>query len=72
MRGTLYRVQLWPNGRWDRQPWRVVVAESEDEAARKATGEPVAKAAEDEVPPVKLRARVVRAGSGQPVSFYAA
>ena len=35
----IYQVQLWPNGRWDQQPWRKVAASNEDEAAFKATGE---------------------------------
>ena len=39
----IYQVQLWPNGRWDRQPWRKVAASNEDEAAFKATGERLSK-----------------------------
>jgi hypothetical protein len=73
MQSNLYRVQLWPNGRWDRRPWRVVVAEDEREAAYKATGENLEPADHDDRnPPLKLRARVLRSGAGQPTAFYSA
>jgi hypothetical protein len=70
MYSNMYRVQLWPNGRWDRQPWRMVAANSEDEAAYKATGEHLEKAG-SEGPRVKLRARVMPPGArGQVTPFY--
>jgi hypothetical protein len=74
MQPNMYRVQLWPNGRWDRQPWRVVVAKSDAEAAYKATGELLEKADldDDRGLRVKLRARVIRSGAGQPIAFYSA
>jgi hypothetical protein len=68
---NMYRVQLWPNGRWDRQPWRMVAANSEDEAAYKATGERLEKAEAVAGPRAKLRARVMKTGPyGEATSFY--
>jgi hypothetical protein len=66
---NMYRVQLWPMGRWDRQPWRIVAANSEDEAVYKATGERLEELQAG--PRVKLRARVMKHGPcGQAMSFY--
>jgi hypothetical protein len=70
MYSNMYRVQLWPNGRWDRQPWRMVAANSEDEAAYKATGERLEKGVEIAAR-AKLRVRVMTPGSdGQATPFY--
>jgi hypothetical protein len=65
----IYQVQLWPNGRWDRQPWRKVAASNEDEAVFKATGERLSK----ERRYGKIRARVIKhAAYGPPATaFYA-
>jgi len=63
----IYQVQLWPNGRWDRQPWRQVAASNEDEAAFKATGERLSKAGNH----AKIRARVIKhAAYGPPATVY--
>lgn len=72
MYSNMYRVQLWPDGRWDRQPWRLVAANSEAEAAYKATGERLEKAASAVGSRVKLRARVLMPGPySEATSFYA-
>ncbi len=72
MYSNMYRVQLWPNGRWDRQPWRVVAANSEDEAVYRATGQQLEKADVTAAPRAKLRARVMKSGfCGQVTTFYA-
>jgi len=71
MYSNMYRVQLWPNGRWDRQPWRIIAANNEHEAAYKATGERLEQADSEQGPRVKLRARVMKPGTcGQATSFY--
>jgi hypothetical protein len=63
----IYQVQLWPNGRWDQQPWRKVAASNEDEAAFKATGEQLSKVG----PHNKIRARVIKhAAYGPPATAY--
>jgi len=63
----IYQVQLWPNGRWDQQPWRKVAASSEDEAAFKATGERLSKDGHH----AKIRARVIKhAAYGPPATAY--
>ena len=63
----IYQVQLWPNGRWDRQPWRKIAAGSEEEAAFKATGERLTKEAQHG----RIRVRVMKdAPYGPPASVY--
>ena len=63
----MYQVQLWPNGRWDRQPWRKVAARNEDEAAYKATGERLSKEGRQG----KIRARVIKhAAYGPPATAF--
>ncbi len=63
----IYQVQLWPNGRWDQQPWRKVAASNEDEAAFKATGERLSKVG----PRDKMRVRVIKhAAYGPPATVY--
>jgi hypothetical protein len=69
MYSNMYRVQLWPNGRWDRQPWRIVAANNENEAVYKATGERLEGLQTG--PRAKLRARVMQEGRyEQATSFY--
>ena len=64
---NIYQVQLWPNGRWDQQPWRMVAAGSADEAVFKATGERLSKAGH----PRNIRARVLKhAAYGPPATAY--
>jgi hypothetical protein len=63
----MYQVQLWPNGRWDRQPWRKVAASNEDEAAFKATGEQLSREGQH----AKIRVRVLKeAAYGPPATAY--
>jgi hypothetical protein len=64
----MYQVQLWPNGRWDQQKWRLVAARNEAEAAYKVTGERLGEEGERR----KLRLRVRRLGNGPPpaTAFY--
>jgi len=66
----MYEVQLYRQGRWEQQRWRVVAARDEDEAAYKVTGEHLSKEGERR----KVRLRVVRLGNGSPppTLYYAA
>jgi hypothetical protein len=62
-----YQVQLWPNGRLDQQPWRMVAAGSEDEAVFKATGEQLSTVGRHR----QIRARVMKhAAYGPPATAY--
>ena len=65
----MYQVQLWPQGRWDQQKWRVVMARNEADAAYKATGIRLSEEGERR----RLRLRVMRSGNGgfPATAFYA-
>jgi len=66
----MYEVQIYPNGRWDRQQSRVVAARDEEEAAYKVAGERLTRDGDRR----KARLRVLRLGTGSPppTVFYAA
>jgi hypothetical protein len=64
---ALYRVQLWPGGKWDGQPYQEIEAHSAKEAAEKVHGGPL----NEEGGHHQLRGRVRPLGQGEPKDFYA-
>ncbi len=65
---TTFQVQLWPEGRWDGQPYQKVEAATPKEAAEKLYGKPL----QDRGANFQIRAQVrVPSPPGQlPIIFY--
>jgi hypothetical protein len=62
----IYRVQLWADGQWDGQPYRIVDAESPRIAAELVHGGPLDEQGGSD----KIRAQVRPFGLGNPRIFY--
>jgi hypothetical protein len=63
---ALYLVQLWPEGKWDGQPYQRVEAGSAKEAAEKLHGGPLSEVGGHG----QMRAQVRPLGLGSPMAFY--
>lgn len=62
----MYRVQLWPDGKWDGQPYKKVEAPSKKEAAEQLHGGLLSETGGH----YQIRARVRASGQGEPQEFY--
>jgi hypothetical protein len=62
----VYRVQLWADGQWDGQPYRIVNAESSSDAPELVHGGPLHERGD----PDQIRAQVRPFGLGDPKIFY--
>ena len=61
-----YRVQLWQDGQWDGQPYRIVNAESPQDAAELVHGGPLDERGDTD----QIRVQVRPFGLGNPRIFY--
>ena len=63
---AIFRVQLWPNGKWDGQPYQKVEATSAREAAETLLCVPL----DERGGGGQIRARVRPFGQGDAIEFY--